>query len=63
VLFRSSGQRLRVKGHGIKGHERTGDFYAVLKIVSPRTLSDEDRAAIESMRDRLEDPRTGDGWA
>jgi DnaJ-class molecular chaperone len=58
----SGGQRLRVKGHGVRGRETSGDFIAVLKIVAPKELSDEDRAALESMRDRLPNPRTAPEW-
>ena len=65
-----SGQRLRVRGHGIRdttkaakkgGTPPTGDFYAVIKIVTPtpQELSDADRQAIEQLRDRLPSPRDG----
>ncbi|MAM86289.1 MAG: DNA-binding protein [unclassified Hahellaceae] len=36
-----SGQRLRIKGKGLVGKHGTGDLYAVLKIVLPRTDSDD----------------------
>jgi len=58
----ASGQRLRVKGHGVRTKDTKGDFIALLKIVPPLELSDEDRAAIEAMRERLVNPRTGPGW-
>ena len=47
-----SGQKLRIKGKGlpIKSDER-GDLYAELKIVVPRTLSDEERSLLEKLRD------------
>ncbi|CAE7155278.1 lcfB [Symbiodinium necroappetens] len=54
----ASGQRLRVKGHGIKAKERSGDFFAVLKVVAPKELSEGDRAALEAMRERLPNPST-----
>ena len=58
----TGGQRLRVKGHGIRAKEKSGDFIAVLRVVTPKELSDEDRAALESMRERLPDPRAGSEW-
>ncbi|GAA3961283.1 curved DNA-binding protein [Allohahella marinimesophila] len=36
-----SGQRLRIKGKGLVGKRGTGDLFAVLKIVLPRTDSEE----------------------
>ncbi len=39
-----SGQRLRVKGKGLKENKnQQGDFYAVVKIVVPKNLSSEER--------------------
>lgn len=65
----SSGQRLRVKGHGIcdttkaakrGGTPPTGDFFAVIKIVTPKLeqLSAADRRLLEEIADRLPNPRT-----
>lgn len=55
-----SGQKLRIKNRGlpIKPDQR-GDLYAELKIVTPKTLTDESRAAWESLRDSAPtfDPR------
>lgn len=55
-----SGQKLRIKNRGlpIKSDQR-GDLYAELKIVIPKTLTDESRAAWESLRDSTPtfDPR------
>lgn len=59
----SSGAKLRIKGRGVRdpnGNE--GDFYAVVKIVPPKDLDDETRAAIESLAECLPDVRTGDHW-
>ena len=48
----SSGQKLRIKGQGImKGSER-GDQYVVIKVIVPKELDDEDRAAIERLREK-----------
>ncbi len=50
----SSGKRLRVRGQGVKHANGTvGDFYAVVQIDAPASLTDQDRAALESMRDRV----------
>ncbi len=42
----SSGRRLRLRGKGRGG----GDLYATVKIVVPKTLTDEERAAYERLR-------------
>lgn len=58
-----SGQRLRVKGHGVRTADgKAGDLYAVVKIVPPKQLSGEDRAALERMGERLPRVRTGPQW-
>ncbi len=60
----SSGQRLRVRGLGIKTSAGdTGDLYAVLRIVAPKELSPEDHAALTAMRSRLPNPRSGTEWS
>lgn len=60
----SSGARLRLRGKGLEDSTgRRGDLYAVVKIMAPAKLSPTDRAALEAMRDRLENPRSGAGWA
>ncbi len=54
----SSGARLRAKGKGItdaKGD--AGDFYAVMKVVAPESLTDEEKATLEAMHERLPNPR------
>ncbi|MFG0330160.1 MAG: DnaJ C-terminal domain-containing protein [Phycisphaerales bacterium] len=59
----NSGQKLRIPGHGVeKADGSKGDFFAVLKIVSPKGLGDEDRAALESLGERLPSPRRGAPW-
>ncbi|MEN0108679.1 MAG: DnaJ C-terminal domain-containing protein [Pseudomonas sp.] len=55
-----SGQRLRVKGRGLanKAGER-GDLYAQLKVVMPKTTSDEVRKLWEKLAQKVEfDPRS-----
>ena len=55
-----NGQKLRIKNRGlpIKSDQR-GDLYAELKLVIPKTLTDESRAAWESLRESMPafDPR------
>lgn len=66
----ASGQRLRVRGHGIcdttkaaklGGTPPTGDFYAVVKIVAPKPeqLTAEDMSLLGEMAHRLPNPRSG----
>ncbi|MDT8451055.1 MAG: DnaJ C-terminal domain-containing protein [Wenzhouxiangellaceae bacterium] len=55
----SSGQRMRLKGRGLPG-KPPGDQYVLLKIVTPRPASDEQRKLYERMRDEFDfDPRAG----
>lgn len=58
----SSGQRLRLRGQGIKSEKGTGDLFVVARIVVPRELSDEDREALRRIGDRLPSPRSGRLW-
>ena len=39
-----SGQRLRIKGHGLKSKSGRGDLYAILKVVMPGKVSDSSKA-------------------
>jgi len=60
-----SGAKLRLKGHGAKkggSHER-GDQYAVIQIVPPRPLTDEQRRFFEQLRAiDPSNPRTHCPW-
>jgi curved DNA-binding protein len=48
----SSGRRLRLRGQGMPGPgDRAGDLYAVVKIMVPKTLTDEERRLFEQLRD------------
>ena len=59
----SGGQKLRVKGQGMRRGEDRGDQYVVLKVVVPKDLDDADRAAIETIRDKHPvNPRADVGW-
>jgi len=56
-----SGQRLRIRGKGLRRGDRQGDLYAVLKVVMPDTVRDEDRALWQQLADsNTFDPR--DNW-
>lgn len=49
-----SGKRLRVPGQGVRRPAgASGDFLAIVQIDVPKALSDEDRAALESVRDSV----------
>jgi len=59
----SSGARLRIRGRGVRTESgEQGDFFAVLKIAAPQSLSDEDREALERIGERLPSPRKGPEW-
>ena len=59
----SSGQRLRIKGHGVPGNDSPGDLYAEIQIILPATLSDEDRDALKQIDDQHSfDPRADLKW-
>jgi len=59
----ASGSRLRLKGRGVEdGEGRRGDLYAVIKIVPPEKLSDQDRALMEELGRRMPNPRRGREW-
>ncbi|MBL8747252.1 MAG: DnaJ domain-containing protein [Phycisphaerae bacterium] len=58
----SSGQRLRLRGQGIKTEKGTGDLFIAAKIVVPRELGDEDREALRKIGEHLPNPRVGRHW-
>jgi curved DNA-binding protein len=55
----SSGRRLRLRGQGMPGRNgERGDLYAVVRIVVPRRLSDEERDLFQRLADVSDfDPR------
>ena len=60
----SSGAKLRLRGRGIETEDgKKGDLYAIIKIVAPKDLSDEDKATLKELGSRLESPRTGPYWS
>lgn len=44
-----SGQKLRIAGRGMPGQPRAGDFYVVLQVVAPPSLSEAERALYEQL--------------
>ena len=59
----SSGSKLRIKGRGVERGGEKGDEYAVLKIIVPKTLDDEDKKLIETLQKKHPiDARTDVKW-
>jgi curved DNA-binding protein len=60
----SSGTRLRVKGHGVKGGDGPpGDLFAELQIEMPKTLTPEEREQIAAIVEHYQDnPRADLTW-
>ena len=60
----SSGAKLRAKGKGlVDAKGESGDFYAVIRIVAPESITDEERNLFEAMHERLPNPRAATPWA
>ena len=45
----SSGAKLRIKGRGIERGSEKGDQYVLTRIIVPKTLDEQDKAAIETL--------------
>ncbi|MCC6908526.1 MAG: DnaJ domain-containing protein [Phycisphaerales bacterium] len=59
----NTGQKLRITGRGVKMSDgRSGDFYAVIAVQTPKGLSADDREFIVSLGERLPNPRRGQPW-
>ena len=58
-----SGRKLRLKSKGIQSAQGLGDFYAVVRIEPPATLSKEDTDLMRALGERLPSPRAGAPWA
>ncbi len=60
----SSGAKLRVKGHGVRGGSgEPGDLYAELQIVLPQGLSESDREQLAEIAAKYaDDPRADLSW-
>ena len=52
-----SGRVLRVKGRGVPAKKGTGDLLAKVSVVVPTELTDEQRAAVETLSQDAADPR------
>jgi DnaJ-class molecular chaperone len=57
-----SGKRLRLKGKGVQTKSSAGDLHAIIRVDGPKSLSDEDRAALERMKAGERDPRADAPW-
>jgi DnaJ-class molecular chaperone len=57
-----SGKRLRLKGKGVQTKSSAGDLHAIIRVDGPKSLSDEDRAALERMKADERDPRADAPW-
>lgn len=53
------GTKLRIKGNGLPGKAGPGDLYAMLKVVMPATMNEEQKALWQSLAERAAfDPRS-----
>jgi curved DNA-binding protein len=53
------GTKLRIKGNGLPGKASSGDLYAMLKVVMPPTMNEEQKALWQSLSERaVFDPRS-----
>lgn len=58
-----SGRKLRLRGRGIRDEVgRMGDLYAIVKIIPPPNLTDEERAMLATLGKRTPSPRVGPEW-
>ena len=59
-----SGVKLRMSGKGITDAKGvSGDFLAVVSVVGPKSLSEEDQASLSEIGQRLDDPRRSLPWS
>jgi DnaJ-class molecular chaperone len=59
----SSGAKLRVKGHGVRGSGEPGDLYAELQIALPSSLTERDREQLAAVVEKYaDDPRADLSW-
>lgn len=50
-----NGNRLRIKGYGVRGGGHDGDHFVVIRPLLPKTISEEERALLEQLRDLKND--------
>ena len=55
----SSGAKLRIKGRGVVRGDEKGDQYVVDKIIVPKELDDEDKAAVQKLQSKHPIERAG----
>ena len=59
----ASGSKLRLRGRGVEDDKgRRGDLFAVIKIVPPASMNEQDKALLAELGRRMGSPRTGRGW-
>jgi curved DNA-binding protein len=59
----SSGAKLRIKGRGVERGAEKGDQYAVVKVIVPKNLSEEDQKVITELQTKYPiDARANLGW-
>jgi DnaJ-class molecular chaperone len=59
----SSGAKLRIKGRGVERGEEKGDQYALIKIIVPKDLDDEDKKLIQQLQGKHPiHPRADGKW-
>jgi DnaJ-class molecular chaperone len=59
----SSGKRLRIKGHGVRTRDRTGDLLAEVQIVLPESMDSESLELVRRLDERTKfDPRSELAW-
>lgn len=59
----SSGRRLRLRGRGLEDAQgRVGDLLALVRVVAPERLTDQQRALFERLGPLLPTPRRGEPW-
>jgi len=60
----ASGSKLRIRGKGIEAASgAAGDFYAVVQIVPPKSLTDDEKTLMEELALKLKNPRESAPWA
>ncbi|MEM1011611.1 MAG: DnaJ C-terminal domain-containing protein [Planctomycetota bacterium] len=59
----SSGQKLRIKGQGITKGPESGDQLCVVKVIVPKSLTDEQKQLVEQLKDSADfDPARDAPW-
>lgn len=59
----SSGNKLRIKGRGVKRAAEVGDQFCVVKVIVPKNLTDEEQAFVHEMQKQHPlSPREDVGW-